>query len=210
MPDKSVVPRKVAVPFVAVSEPAHVRLFESEKLAAAVMLPGVLNANRFTVPPPVKFLFVPVSVRVFVVAVKLPLTVKSPEAVRELVVVMTPGTVRLEKVMPVPLMVLFVPVKVTAPTPPGAWMNVLEPTVLKLPAMFSDASASLVMPTLLMTRLLKLFRPEPIMRALVPFITNVLALPLNVPRFVQPELFVNKNELPLNVAPAPSDTPPWK
>ena len=206
VPESVVEPANVVMPAVAVNVPTTVKFPASEKLFVVVMLPETFSALKAIVPAPAIFLPAPLRVMVPALAVSEPLTVRSSTTLNEAAVLALPETVSLANVMPLPAIALLVPLIVTAPAPPGRCKKVPAPVVLKSPATFRLVFASVVMPERAMIRLKKLFDPLPVRRLFTPFIVSVLALPVNVPLFVQLAPTEWAKVLPLKVVAAPSVT----
>ncbi len=75
-------------------------------------------------------------------AVKLPATLRFPLIVSVLAVVTVPDTVRLSTMMPVPLIVLLVPLIVSAP--PVLCVKVPDPVVARFPETVSDVDEQVI------------------------------------------------------------------
>ena len=185
VPDRVEVPMKLAVPAVAVNVPSTDRSDLIEKLEAVEIPPRIFKALKLIVPAPLMVLAGPVMVMVPPVAEKLPVTLKFPATVIELVVAIAPETVRWLKVKPGPLIVLDAPLIVTVPDPPERWVKVPEPLVARFPETERLIPVEAVTPAPVKVRLLKLFTPPLLITAPVPLKVTELVLPVKVPLLVQ-------------------------
>ena len=130
-PLKEDVPVKVAVPADADRLPLIVRADEMEKLASVVIEPVTDSTAKLFVPAPTMIFEAPARVTVPALALKLPLTDKLPERLKEVAVLTEPLTVRLSSEIPEPLMVVLEPV--IDNVPPDAWVNEPTPVVARFP-----------------------------------------------------------------------------
>src|SRR6266545_225920 len=102
--------------------------------------------------------------------------------------------------IPVPLMVLADPLKVTVPEPPERCVNVPAPLVEKFPATFRLVPVAAVMLAPLRVRSLKLLTPAPL--------SVTAPVLLKVPSFDQFPPTECEKLVPLNVVEAPNTTLP--
>ena len=208
VPFKILVPVKVAVPAEAVKLPLTSNTDDIVKLEAVVTLPGILKLKKLSVPVDEIVLEAPFIVTFPADAVKLALVliVVFPETTKSAVVLIVPETIRLLKIMPVPVIVFAAPESVIAP--PAVWVNVPIPDVARLPKTVSAAAAVAETFAPDTVRLLKLCVPVPPIMALAPARVMVPVLPVKVPLFVQLPATVCAKAPAVKVVPAPISTKP--
>jgi hypothetical protein len=137
----------------------------------------------------------------------VPLTLKSPATVNELLVLTEPEIVREFKTIPLPLIVFATPLIVTVPAPPEVCVSVPTPVVERFPDTLRLVVDATVTPCPETVILLKEFDPVPERIAFVP--ENVIVpVPVNVPLFVQLPATECEKELPVNVVEFPRETFP--
>jgi hypothetical protein len=109
VPETVEVPMKLIVPAVAFSLPAPERFDRIEKLIAVLSVPEAMIPKKVVVPTPPIVGDAALKVIVPAVALNVPLFVKSPLIVNDAVVDILPDTTTLNKLIPVPVIVLVVP-----------------------------------------------------------------------------------------------------
>ena len=134
------------------------------------------------------------------VAKKLPDTLILPLMVNVLLVVTVPDTVRLSNKIPVPLIVLPAPVRVSVP--PVLWVNTPGPVVERFPAILIAADEEVILEALI-CRLLKVCAADPDMVVPGPFIMMVPVPGVKVPLFTQLPVMVCVKLPPLKVVETP-------
>jgi len=199
-------PVNVIVPAEAVKLPPTFSAELMERLTAVVIVPVIFREEKVFVPAPLMVLDVPLMMTAPAEVVKLPLTDRFPVTVIVFALLMVPETVRLSKVMSVPLMVLDVPERVVVP--PDEWVKDPGPEVVILPAMVRVVAPAAVTLEPEKVRSLKLLVPVPLMDD--PPVVNVilLVLPVKVPLFTQLPATVCVKLPPLKVVEAPIEILP--
>ena len=153
VPFKVEEPEKVNVPALALRLPLTFKDAEMPTLMLLATLPVTVREDNETVPAPEIVLVAPLSVTT-PDAVKELLDVRLPVISMELFAFMVPEAMKLEKTKPVPVMVLVVPLMVSVP--PAACVNAPEPVLTKLPATVMGVVAAALIPEAVSERLLKL------------------------------------------------------
>ena len=206
VPLREEVPVNVAVPAEAVKLPLTFREELTEKLTAVVTVPVMFREEKVFVPAPLMVFEVPLMAMVPAVLFKVPLTDRFPVMVKEFALLMVPDTVRLSKVMPVPVMVLDVPERVVVP--PEEWVKDPAPEVVRLPAMVRFVVPAAVILETEIVRSLKLFVPVPLRDDPPPVKLILLVLPVKVPLFTQLPATLCEKLLPLKVVEDPMEILP--
>src|ERR1041385_6030702 len=173
------------MPAVALSVPPTDKSDFMVKFLAVVIVPVILNALKVSVPVPAMVFDAPIRLTVPAVEVNVPFTVMSLAITKETAVLTVPYTIKLLNEMPVPLIVLPLPLIVKVPAAPASCENVPPPLVAKFPATVRLEDVAAVNPTPVIVRLLKSFRPVPLMDLFIPRSVTELVLPVKVPLFVQ-------------------------
>lgn len=132
-------PVNVIVPALAVKLPVVLREEEIVKLLLVLMLPLATSALKVSVPELLTVLPVPFMVIVPELAINDPLTVIFPVIIAVQVVVITPVTDRLSRLILIPVRVLVVPLMVSKPG--AGCVNLPEPEVTKLPVILMEVIA---------------------------------------------------------------------